>query len=222
MVMHQATSGRDGDGGDRCPASAGRIWHDRGRGRAVRGLLRGLRRARGARCGPDRAPEAAQGPSAGHRLHARHAGAGGRALGRPPAVPAAARRRARRRPLHARHVGRRLRLPRRAPARDRRPARPGGARGLHGAGQLRVRAERDVRAGRAGRVVGERGPVPVRLAERDRRRLPLLRLLRHDRAPVGVRRGRSRPGERPRPRRPRAGLGRATRRLPRRPRTSSA
>ena len=74
-------------------------------------------------------------------------------------------------------------------AADRGRARPGGARHVHGPRQLRAGPQPDVRAGGPARVVGERRAVPVRLAQRDRRRVALLRLDRHDRAARLLRRG---------------------------------
>ncbi len=74
-------------------------------------------------------------PPARHRLHARHAGRGGRLLAGPAALPAAARRRTRRGALRAGVVGRRLRASsssgcrrsRPSTARRRWPSTPGAA-----------------------------------------------------------------------------------------------
>jgi Molybdopterin oxidoreductase len=59
----------------------------------------------------------------------------------------------------------------------------------------------------ADRIVSQLGVVPVRLAQRDRGRVSLLRLLRHDRAAFLARRDLPWPGRGHRSRRPRSGLG---------------
>src|SRR5439155_12021690 len=135
-----------------------------------------------------RAPQAAEGPSARNRLHPWDAGSRDRLLTRPAALSAAPGGRARLRPVRTDLLGRHVRADGRAADRDRRRARARGACDLQRTGQLRAGAERDVRPDRNRRVVRELGSLPARLAERVWRGLPLLRLVRTDRAALAVRR----------------------------------
>ncbi len=171
------------------------------------GCLRGLpRRVRGRhppRGREDRAHHAAARPPARHRLPARHACRRGRLLAGPPAPSATPHRAAGVRPVRAHLLGRGADPGGRRAACCGRPLRARGGVRLHRSRQLRARPQRDVRAGGDGRVVGERGAVPVRLAQHGGRRVALLRVVRADRAarllrhrhqghPRGRRGGRSR------------------------------
>ena len=186
------------------PRLADRLRRDGAVLHARRAALPGPRRARGR---PDRAAGERALPVPGRQPRAAHPAAVRRPRGRrPPPVPRALRRHARRgehalRPLRALRHLRRLPLPRAREVRRRRARRPPGARApeRHAAHERRGAAPRDQREGHGRhRRRGRPRRRPRDLRGRHRRRL----LRRGEQRQAAARVGERRP-----PRRPRQRLG---------------